>query len=149
MNLDWANDSAADVTDRLGAAPSVWVQFVRFPLDDAGRANLDAFVEQIAPLRGIGLVTLEPHDGLRAVTDDAGKEVATLLNEYWVEHRTPTIVRFAREMDGSGFPWGQQAQPYVAAFRTVAIAVHRHAPAAAMAWAPDEASGCPLTGGAY
>ena len=64
MNLDWAIDSVAEASERLGATPSVWVQFVRFPLDDAGRGNLDAFVDQIAAVDGIGLVTLEPHDGL-------------------------------------------------------------------------------------
>ncbi|MEO6578368.1 MAG: hypothetical protein ABIO99_05660, partial [Candidatus Limnocylindria bacterium] len=76
MNLDWANDSVADVTGRLGASPSVWVQFVRFPLDDGGRGNLDAFVEQVATVNGIALITLEPHDGLASVTPEAAEEFA-------------------------------------------------------------------------
>jgi hypothetical protein len=149
MNLDWAKDSAAGVTERLGAAPSVWVQFVAFPLDEGGRGNLDAFVEQIAPLDGIGLVTLEPHGGLETVTPEAAAELADVLAGHWVEHRVPTIVRFAHEMNGSWYPWGQQPEAYVDAFRTVAEAVHERAPASAMAWAPNEGSGYPFTGGAY
>lgn len=149
LNLDWANDSAAAATERLGAAPSVWVQFVAFPLDAGGIGNLDAFVEQIAPLGGIGLVTLEPHDGLETVTPEAARELAGVLAEYWDDHGVPTIVRFAHEMNGSWYPWGQQPAAYVEAFRTVAAAVHEHAPASAMAWAPNEGSGYPFTGGSY
>ena len=149
MNLDWSNDTAAGVTERLGAAPSVWVQFVSFPLDEPGRANLDAFVEQIAPLDGIGLVTLEPHGGLDTVTPAAADDLARVLSGYWDDHGVPTIVRFAHEMNGSWYPWGQQPAAYVDAFRIVAAAVHEHAPASVMAWAPNEGSGYPFTGGAH
>ena len=149
MNLDWANDSIAAVSGRLGVTPSVWVQFVAFPLDDAGRANLDSFAEQVSAVNGIGLVTLEPHDGLAAVSPAAAEELATILDRYWVSHGTPTIVRFAHEMNGSWYPWGQQPEAYVDAFRTVADAVHDLAPASAMAWAPNEGSGYPFTGGPY
>ncbi|HET8776916.1 MAG TPA: hypothetical protein VFN76_04565, partial [Candidatus Limnocylindria bacterium] len=60
MNLDWANDTIAAVSERLGATPSVWVQFASFPLEPEQRANLDAFVEQVAAVHGIALLTLEP-----------------------------------------------------------------------------------------
>ena len=149
MNLDWANETAADVSDRLGRTPSVWVQFVAFPLDDGGRGNLDAFVEQIAPLGGIGLITLEPHGGLETVTPGAAAELADLLAAYWHDHGVATLVRFAHEMNGSWYPWGQQPGPYVDAFRTVADAVHAGAPASAMAWAPNEGAGYPFSGGAF
>jgi hypothetical protein len=149
MNLDWARDSAAAVTERLGEAPSVWVQFVAFPLEEQSRGYLDAFIEQIASVDGIGLVTLEPHDGLEAVTPEAAEELALALADYWEEFGTPTIVRFAHEMNGSWYPWGQQPGAYVRAYRTVAEAVHGLAPASAMAWAPNEGSGYPFSGGPY
>lgn len=149
MNLDWANDSIAEVSERLGATPSVWVQFVAFPLDDGGRGNLDAFVERVAAVDGIGLITLEPKDGLESVTAATAEELARLLDGYWRVGGTPTIVRFAHEMNGSWYPWGQQPTAYVDAFRTVATAVHTLAPASAMAWAPNEGSGYPFRGGAF
>jgi hypothetical protein len=149
MNLDWANDSVAAVSERLGATPSVWVQFVSFPLEPQQAANLDAFFEQVATVDGIALLTLEPHAGLEAVTDEAARGLADVLNGYWVSSGVPTIVRFAHEMNGSWYPWAQQPEAYVAAFRTVAEAVHAGAPAAAMAWAPNEGSGYPFTGGEF
>jgi hypothetical protein len=149
MNLDWANDSVAEVSQRLGVMPSVWVIFVAFPLDDAGRTSLAGFVEQVAAVGGIGLVTLEPHAGLDAVTMDAAEEVARVLDDHWLASGTPTIVRFAHEMNGSWYPWGQQPDAYVRAFRTVASAIHELAPASAMAWAPNEGSGYPFPVGTY
>ncbi len=149
MNLDWANDSVDAASARLGTTPSVWVQFVSFPLDDGGRGNLDAYVEQVAAVDGIGLITLEPHGGLETVTPGAARELATLLHGYWETSDVPTIVRFAHEMNGSWYPWGQQPDAYVDAFRTVAAAIHELAPASAMAWAPNEGSGYPFTGGPH
>ncbi len=149
MNLDWANDSIGDVSERLGRTPSVWVQFVEFPLDAGGTANLDAFVEQVAAADGIGLVTLEPHDGLASVTPETAEALARVLDGYWRESGVPTIIRFAHEMNGSWYPWGQQPEAYVEVFRTVADAVHRLAPASAMAWAPNEGAGYPFPAGEF
>ena len=52
-------------------------------------------------------------------------------------------------MNGSWYPWGQQPEAYVAAFRLVADAVHAGAPASAMVWAPNDGAGYPFTGGAF
>jgi hypothetical protein len=149
MNLDWANDSVAAASERLGVTPAVWVQFVRFPLDDADTANLDAFIEQVEGVGGIGLITLEPHDGLASVTPEAADKLAGLLADYWTGSGVPTLVRFAHEMNGSWYPWAQQPAGYVTAFETVAAAVHENAPASAMIWAPNEGGGYPFTGGQY
>jgi hypothetical protein len=149
MNLDWGSDSVQAVAERLGATPSVWVQFAKFPLEAGDRQNLDGFVEQVSTVGGIGLVTLEPTGGLQTVTNEAADELARLLDAYWKRSGVPIIVRFAHEMNGSWYPWGQQPAAYVDAFRTVAVAVHALAPASAMAWAPNEGSGYPFTGGAY
>ncbi|HEX7225884.1 MAG TPA: glycosyl hydrolase [Candidatus Limnocylindria bacterium] len=149
MNLDWGTDTIAAVTDRLGTTPEVWVQFVRFPLDETGLGHLDGFFAQVAAVGGTGLVTLEPHDGLDAVTEEAAAWLAAVLAAAWEERGVPTLVRFAHEMNGSWYPWGQQPEAYVAAFRLVAEAIHAGAPASAMVWAPNDGAGYPFTGGAF
>jgi hypothetical protein len=137
------------VADRLGVTPAVWVQFVRVPFDDGARGNLQGFFEQVGAANGIGLVTLEPHDGLDAVTDAAAAEVAAVLDEAWLTHGVATLVRFAHEMNGSWYPWGQQPERYIDAFRRVAGAVHDASPSSAVIWAPNEGAGYPFTGGQH
>ena len=149
VNPDWAEQTAEEVGESLGVMPAVWVQFVRFPLDDGARTNLEGFFEQVAGVGAYGLVTLEPHDGLDAVTPEAAEQLATLLDAAWTDHGVPTFVRFAHEMNGSWYPWAQQPEAYVDAFRTVAAAIHAGAPASAMVWAPNDGAGYPFTGGSY
>ena len=149
MNLDWGSRTVADIGHDLAVTPAVWVQFVRFPLDDAARQNLVGFFEQVGAAGAYGLLTLEPHDGLDAVTRDSAHELADALDEAWQEHGVATFVRFAHEMNGSWYPWGQQPEAYVHAFRLVADAIHSSAPAAAMMWAPNDGAGYPFTGGPY
>lgn len=149
LNLDWGNETAAEAIDRLGRTPAVWVEFTRFPLDDGGRANLDRFIDQVAAVGGTALITLEPHDGLGAVTREAANEFADILAAYWTTSGVPAFVRFAHEMNGSWYAWSQQPADYIAAFRRVAAAVHERAPNAAMVWAPSDGGGYPFLGGAF
>ena len=149
LNLDWGHETAAQASASLGRTPAVWVQFARFPLDDGARANLEAFTAQVADLHGMALITLEPHDGLAAVTDEAAADLADLLARAWADHGVPTFVRFAHEMNGSWYPWSQQPERYVEAFRRVATAVHERSPSSAMIWAPNEGSGYPYAGRGY
>ena len=146
VNLDWGNDSAAAVSQRLGRTPVVWVQFVAFPLDAGAKANLDAFIDQVASVGGMALITLEPNAGLASVTDAAIADFAALLPRY-AARGVPSFVRFAHEMNGSWYAWSQQPSAYVDAFRRVASAVHVATPQAAMIWAPNYGAGYPFSGG--
>jgi hypothetical protein len=148
VNLDWGNDSAAAVSQRLGRTPVVWVQFVAFPLDAGARANLDAFIDQVASVGGMALITLEPNAGLGSVTDAAIADFASLLPGY-AARGVASFVRFAHEMNGSWYAWSQQPSAYVDAFRRVAAAVHAATPQAAMIWAPNYGAGYPFSGGKY
>ena len=149
MNLDWGSETIGQVSDRLGVTPAVWVQFVRFPLTEADRGNLAGFFEQVGAAGARGLLTLEPHDGLEAVTPEASADLASVLDAAWAEHGVATFVRFAHEMNGSWYAWGQRPDAYVDAYRIVADAVHAGSPASAMVWAPNEGAGYPFSGGAF
>jgi hypothetical protein len=61
----------------------------------------------------------------------------------------PAVIRFAHEMNGSWYAWGQQPAAYIEAFRAVAAAVHEGAPGSAMMWAPNSAEGYPFEGGEF
>lgn len=150
MGLDWAADSVSAVRDRVGPdhVPAVWVQFAEIPLRDADVTNLDGFVEQVRSVGGVGLITLEPQDGLTAVNDAAATAVADRLAGYQA-CGVPIILRFAHEMNGSWYAWGQDPGAYIAAFRRVAGAVRERAPGVAMLWAPNTGMGYPFRGGRH
>ena len=148
MNLDWDSESIASVTKRLQRTPSVWVQFVAFPLTADGRQHLDEFIGQVADAHAMALITLEPNDGLDKVTDAAIADFASLLKAY-ADRGVPSFVRFAHEMNGSWYAWSQQPSAYVDAFQRLATAVHAATPYAAMVWAPNYGAGYPFAGGRH
>src|ERR671938_1847631 len=96
----------------------------------------------------MALLTIEPTLGLSAVTRVMAEDLADRLASYNARG-LPIIVRFAHEMNGSWYPWAQQPEAYVAAFRLIADAVHERAPQTAMLWAPNYGAGYPFQGGRF
>ncbi len=148
MNLDWATETVSAVAGRLGSPPATVVTFTSFPFTADDLTNLDAAVAQARVAGSVLVLTLQPWSGLAAVTDQVAHDLAARLAGYGAQG-VPVIVRFAHEMNGSWYPWGQDPAAYVAAFRRVADAVHAGAPTAAMLWAPNQGDGYPYTGGQY
>jgi len=147
-NLDLGNDSPYAFNERLGRRPAVYVQFVRFPLDAGAVATLNDFIDQVKSQHGMGLITLEPVDGLNKIITAAAMDLADRAAAY-NKRGVPLFIRFAHEMNGSWYPWSQSPSPYVSAFRLLASAVHERAPGTAMMWAPNYGGGYPFTNGAY
>lgn len=148
VNLHWGEDSPAGYALRTGLVPEVIVNFFAFPFGDADRANLETFLDEARKAGAIPLITLEPHSGLEAVTPEIAGELADRLARANAEGM-PVMVRFAHEMNGSWYAWGQQPEAYVAVFQMLAAEVHERAPLTAMLWAPNYGGGYPFTGGAF
>lgn len=147
VSIDWAAETLAQYAERSGVRPAMAVTFAGIPMSSTDRANVDAAVEQ-ASTEGTGLLlTLEPQNGLGAVTDDVATDLASTLDGY-NGRGVPVLVRYAHGMNGSWYPWGQDAEAYVDSFRLVAEHVHTDAPGSAMMWSPSYGGGYPFTGGA-
>jgi hypothetical protein len=148
VSLDWDRDSIAEYTERLGRAPAVAVTFTRMPLGDQDRSNVAAAAEQAAAHGSTLLLTLEPTGGLASVTDEAIDDLVSTVQDA-NGNGVPVVVRFAHEMNGSWYSWGQQPTAYVKTFRRVAAAVHDGAPGSSMMWAPSYGGGYPFLGGSH
>lgn len=148
VNLDWGNDSAAAFNERLGLMAGAYVQFAPFPFDDGSREHVRLFFEQVRTERGVAVLTLEPTIPLAAITAEQAEELSRLLRG-WNDLGVGVLLRFAHEMNGSWYGWGQQPEAYVAAFRLIAEAVHATAPGTAMLWAPNYGAGYPFVGGVH
>jgi hypothetical protein len=148
INPDWANQTLEQFTESIGQRPSVAVSFADVPMTETDTQNVLAAGEQVARNGGVLLLTLEPKGGLDTVTPEVSADVANVLAQ--IEGSgTAVIVRFAHEMNGSWYPWGQQPAEYVAAFRTFSEALTDYGSSAAMMWAPNYGGGYPFVGSAF
>jgi hypothetical protein len=148
VNLDWKSETLAEHRENLGRPPAVSVQFSDIPYDRPTWEHTKSAVRQVRDNGGILLLTLEPHAGLDAMSPDVINQLAYDLLDL-NNHGVPVVVRFAHEMNGSWYAWGQQPEKYKAVFRDVANAVHRIAPGSSMMWAPNYGGGYPFSGGQF
>jgi hypothetical protein len=148
VSIDWGNDTLAAYSERLGRTPAVAVTFTGFPMSEQEEMWLDQAVEQARTQGSELLLTVEPFTGLDAVTRANSRALAQRLAGY-NRQGVDVYLRFAHEMNGSWYPWGQQPDDYVDAFRRMAVAVHAGAPRTAMMWAPNYGGGYPFVGGTY
>ena len=143
-------DTVARLSSRLGVTPAVSVQFFHFPLTPALRDKLGAFLDQVRPTRGIALITLEPFQGLAAVTEADCVELASLCATNEAQGIGGIMIRFAHEMNGNWYPWSQQPNLYREKFRLLSHVVRTNTTRTAMLWAPHNGIGYPFsTNGAY
>jgi hypothetical protein len=148
VNPDWGSETLEQFTVATQLQPAAAVSFTAVPLSGTDRENVRAAAQQVARTGGVLVLTLEPHDGLAAVTDVVVEDVVALLAEINGDG-VPVLLRFAHEMNGSWYPWGQQPAAYVETFRRVASAVHAHAPGTQTMWAPNYGGGYPFPVGEH
>lgn len=148
VNLDWGTEQLSEFSTAVGGRPGAAVVFTELPLTADNRTNLRGAADQIRGENSSLLLTLEPRAGLDAITDTVLADTAALLAEVSATG-VPVIVRFAHEMNGSWYPWGQQPEEYVAAFRAMAEVLDAEAPGVAMMWAPNYGGGYPFAGGEF
>ncbi|MGB2921458.1 MAG: glycosyl hydrolase [Mycobacterium sp.] len=148
VNLDWESETLAEHRANMDHRPAVAVQFSDIPYDRATWEHSKSAVAQIRENGGVMVLTLEPHGGLDTISPEV---ILTLAHDLLDLNNqgVPVIVRFAHEMNGSWYAWGQQPQRYKQVFQQVATAVHEIAPGSAMMWAPNYGGGYPFTGGQF
>lgn len=145
VQLDHEFDTITGYAQRLGSTPAIYGRYLNFPISPADQGVIGQDVEQLAAVGSSLMLTLEPREDLTVVTPEALKTLTENLTA-WNAKGVPVLVRFAHEMNGSWYPWGQQPALFVKKYREVAEAVHQ-APSSAMLWSPNEGSGYPFTGG--
>lgn len=148
VSLDWSRDSLARYARRLGHRPAVAVTFSGFPMSREERGWVGQAVAQARDTGSMLMLTLEPREGLAQITTARAQSLARLLARY-NRQGVPVFLRFAHEMNGSWYAWGQDPEAYVAAFRRLSSAVRAATSETAMMWAPNYGGGYPFLGGPH
>jgi hypothetical protein len=140
-----AGDSIEGLSARLGLVPAVFVQFYGFPLSASQRTNVVNFLNEVFHLGGIPLLSLEPFDGLAAVTPSVVADLAELCYSFETQGISGIMIRFAHEMNGNWYPWGQQPLLFKEKFRLVSQQVRARTTRTALLWAPNQGVGYPYS----
>ena len=147
VNLDWSTDSLHSYSNRLGFTPAVVVLFTKLPLGNDANA-LDSAASQALKSHSALMLTVEPEKALKSITSQVARGLAIRLAAI-NRSGVPVFLRFAHEMNGSWYKWGQQPGAYIAAYRRVASQVHAMARGSVMLWAVNYGGGYPFAGGRY
>ena len=89
----------ANYSRSAGWQPASYSLYVNFPLRESDRGLLHHVLPQIAAMKGIALITVEPWGGLEGCSQQAGGDLADLVHQYELLGLT-VIIRFAQEMNG-------------------------------------------------
>ena len=143
------DDSPNSLSAKLGLTPAAFSRFYSFPLDASARQNVSDFFDQVRASGGIAVLTLEPFNGLSAVTAANCNDFADLCALKEAQGIGGIMVRFAHEMNGNWYAWGQQPALYRQTFQLLANAVHSRTTRTAMLWTPNNGIGYPFGTGTY
>ncbi|KAL7752624.1 hypothetical protein RI367_002159 [Sorochytrium milnesiophthora] len=141
-SLDWVNDSPAQFNKRLGKPAAAFVYFSE--VHDDGIQNLtdlQTVVNMVGRTDAVLALTLKP-TSLDIVTDKAVSQIArtvTFINQLGVV----VLLRWAHEMNGNWFAYGQKPVQYAQVFQKVATAIKAATDKTMMVWAPNTPDGYP------
>ena len=143
------DDSLPRLSARLGITPAVLSRFYGFPFNASMRQSVVAFLDEVRKFGGIAVLTIEPFGGLSAVTAAQCADLADLCAQSEAEGIGGIMIRFAHEMNGNWYAWGQQPTLYRQTFQLLATSIHSRTSRTAMLWSPNNGIGYPFGTGAY
>ncbi|KAJ3133537.1 hypothetical protein HK101_004449, partial [Irineochytrium annulatum] len=145
------------------------LSFYQTDIDLSGSHAPDTALDVVIPMflqqlvdtgtDAMAYITLYPYAGVGNVTDELLKEVGDAIVRLMTVGVPEGLVRgvfvrYAPEMNGNWFPYGQDPVPFIASWRYVIPYLRNHvgpdlAQHLAFIWAPNSGNGYPYPGGAF
>ncbi|KAI9187698.1 hypothetical protein H9P43_002089 [Blastocladiella emersonii ATCC 22665] len=143
----WRPESPADWNKRMDFQGAGFGSFVHIDAADGvkDRAGVLAQADAVRAARGFFLITLEPMDGLAAMTPAVIDKVVAVLKTI-NDRGVPVLLRFAHEMNGNWYRWGQRPLAYKKTWVDLARAVRAGAPLTSLVFSPNSPNGYPWAG---
>ncbi len=142
-------DTVPRLSGRLGLTPAAVSRFYGFPFSVSMRQSVVAFLDEVRNYGGIAVLTIEPFGGLGAITAAQCNDLGDLCAQQESLGIGGIMIRFAHEMNGNWYPWGQQPTLYRQTFQLLAGAIHSRTTRTAMVWSPNNGIGYPFGTGTY
>ena len=136
--------SVSQLESTLGFAPAVYLEFFDFSSASTDFTRIGPFLEQVTAVQGIAMLTLEPHEGLENVTVVECDRIAQLCEQAESHGIGGIFIRFAHEMNGNWYAWGQRPTLFKIKFRLLAETIRVQTRRTAMVWAPNYGVGYPF-----
>jgi hypothetical protein len=162
VSIDWTMDDPYHFNEDLGRSAAI--QDSNFYLGEkltlSGRVNSSGFLHDVpdlflwtsALIQGTGSImgmTIIPTVPLEKVNL---KQAIPLIVEKCKainNQGLAVMLRFAPEMNGNWYPYGQNPESFVIAFRNLSAAIHVETNNTAMVWSPASGLGYPFIGGKF
>jgi hypothetical protein len=145
-------DTPAKMIERVGSKPFSFFQSdmnITETMDDEQMGYINQFVEQVEATNSDAFIylTLYPFFGFERVTDKAIDQFAQRVKKI-VDSGRKILIRYASEMNGSWFSYGQQPttfkKSWIAMVTHVREVTKDHADSVAFLWAPNSGMGYPF-----
>ncbi|PLW10743.1 hypothetical protein PCANC_12334 [Puccinia coronata f. sp. avenae] len=131
-------NTPAQINAKLPRPISIMGDYVSLDRNAEGLGKIDWHLDTILSLPGnpVYQIALMPNHGLLSVSPFVINRVATKMAE--INRKGITVwLRFAHEMNGQWYNWGEDPWLFKDKWRALSVAVRREAPDTYMMWAPN------------
>lgn len=143
LTVDWYSDTVSELIKRLGKKPGIYHHFVHMERELEDLDSLKLAAEQVIHTSTAVLaVTIVLEKGLDKLTVKSFEQVANvmaLINSVGM----PVYLRFAHEMNGNWYPYGQRPLEFKKAFINLHKAVKSKTLSTFLVWSPNTPMGYP------
>ncbi|KAJ3067902.1 hypothetical protein HDU98_008903 [Podochytrium sp. JEL0797] len=155
MSLDWSYEvPTASVTKMNGYIPAVfnaWLNIVPGSWNGLGFDNntFNWFGSEAGKAGAILELTLLPMNSTNISLDITVDMMTAFAKECQIINQwygVPIFLRYAHEMNGDWYPWGNYPSSFIASFRQFTTIMRQHTNMTAMVWAPNIGIDYPFTG---
>ncbi|PLW12059.1 hypothetical protein PCANC_17652 [Puccinia coronata f. sp. avenae] len=131
-----------DINNRIGAPMSIMGSYIQLYAKDTNLTEIDWQLPQYRQLIGwpVWEIAIMPVEGLEKVTPEIAGNIARKMQMLNAQGITVWL-RFAHEMNGDWYVWGQKPALFLEKWKLVTNAVRSVAPKTLMLWAPNSGFG--------
>ncbi|CAD6574533.1 MAG: hypothetical protein CYPHOPRED_005448 [Cyphobasidiales sp. Tagirdzhanova-0007] len=134
-----AGKSSLSLNALLPKPMSVMGAYAQISSKDPNFTQMQPYLDDLLRQPGdlpVFAVALMPVEGLANITQDVANSIAAKMAALNAQNITVWL-RYAHEMNGDWYAWGQQPAAFVASWNMVSAAVHAAAPSTYMLWSPN------------